>query len=160
MSVASDRLREFHEAFDVSAPSKVGNGRPGADELAERRRTMHDEEHVELCEALREVTNARPHQLMAVAEELADVIIVAYGTADLLGIDLDVAFALKMDGNMAKLPMCRDCERGWIGGGFNTPREACYTCGGKGYLPPIKRDDGKVMKPPQWQKPSMREAIK
>lgn len=173
MSYASARLREFHEVFEVPALTKVGNGYPGADELAEQRLILHDEENDELYDALREVTNARQHQLMAVAEELADVMVVAYGTADLLGIDLDVAFRLKMDANMAKLPTCGECGgRGWrgvwekshqpqFGGGHeHEPTHCCQSCSGTGKGKPIKRADGKIERPEGWQKPSMAEAIR
>lgn len=159
MSYASDLLRVFHETFAVNVDSEEAV-------TIGARSTLHAEEATELLHALDDLAAAvrDEHRFdrtfrEAVAEELADVMVVAYGTADLLGIDLDEAFRLKMDGNMAKLPTCPDCERGWIGGGFNMPRQACYTCGGSGYLPPIKREDGKVLKPEGWQRPSMAEAI-
>jgi predicted HAD superfamily Cof-like phosphohydrolase len=159
MSYASDALRAFHEAFDVPM------GEPSAHELAARRRTLHREESAEVNDALYALSAdnideaERRVRLEALAEELADDLVIAYGTADLLGIDLDVAFALKMDGNMAKLPdvPCPTCHG--EGGG----REGdCLTCETTGVVKgkPIKRDDGKVLKPEGWQKPSMAEAIR
>jgi predicted HAD superfamily Cof-like phosphohydrolase len=177
VSYASDRLRAFHEAFGV--PSD-------ATPLAEGRRTLHEEEHVEVHLALTEqmlverpfVESTDPDApelevagrgrikvarvvvderevLEHVAEELADEMVLLYGTADVLGIDLDVAFRLKMAANMAKLPDCEWCEGDGEWGDGDCPR-----CHGTGKGRPIKRADGKVLKPEGWQKPSMAEAIK
>jgi predicted HAD superfamily Cof-like phosphohydrolase len=166
MSLAAERLREFHEAFDVPM------GESSHRELALRRRTLHREEHREVEKALKRLarktlgdfsdnTYDRP-TLEAVAEELADVLVIAYGTADLLGIDLDVAFQLKMDGNMAKLPDCDVCG-GTGGGPVEKPSDiedaACEACDGTGKGEPIKREDGKIMKPPGFVPPDMSAAV-
>jgi predicted HAD superfamily Cof-like phosphohydrolase len=78
-------LSEFHTA--VSHPDT---------DLLWLRRTLHDEEHAELVEAL-EAENR-----IAVARELADVVYVAYGTAHAFGIDLDAALAEVHRANMQK----------------------------------------------------------
>jgi predicted HAD superfamily Cof-like phosphohydrolase len=136
--------------------------------------TLHDEEHREVREALDNVVAvdaSRPgvrRLLEEVAEELADDLVIAYGTADLLGIDLDEAFRLKMDGNMAKLPECGACNghgtlllsAGDPTHGIDPEHEACDACNGTGKDKPIKRFDGKIEKPEGWQKPSFAEAIR
>lgn len=154
MSYASDRLREFHEAFEVERDLP-------RDAQAARRHRLHEEEGRELGAALcRAMYRSRgPGILEGIAEELADVMVVAYGTADLLGIDLDVAFRLKMDANMAKLPDCETCggHGDLLDGEITVP---CWDCRVTGKGKPLKRDDGKILKGEHWQKPSMAEAIK
>lgn len=81
----SDLLSEFHEA--VSHPET---------DLLWLRRTLHDEEHAELVEALDE------GDLRHIARELADVVYVAYGTAHAYGIDLDAALREVHRANMQK----------------------------------------------------------
>lgn len=159
MSCASERLREFHEAFGV---------RPDGRKTVAQREGLHIEEHDELIDALTDLWDALDQRTRtperesreAVADELADVMVIAYGTADLLGIDLDRAFAIKMDANMAKLPDCPNprCDDGDVPGGAKG-HLLCPDCGGTGKGKPIKNDQGKVLKPPGWQKPSMAEAI-
>lgn len=70
---------------------------------------------------------------MEIAKELADLVYVAYGTAVSFGIDLDLAITEVHRSNMSKL-------------GLN----------GR----PILRDDGKVLKGPNYQPPDMTAAVK
>ncbi len=60
------------------------------------RRTLHDEEHAELVEALEANDPAQ------IARELADIVYVAFGTAHAAGIDLDAALAEVHRANMSK----------------------------------------------------------
>lgn len=69
----------------------------------------------------------------AIARELADVLYIAYGTAHVYGIDLDAALAEVHRANMSKI-------------------------GPDGK--PMRRADGKVIKPPDFQPPDMSEAIR
>ncbi len=85
MSAASQALAEFHAA--VSHPDT---------DILWLRRTLHDEEHAELVEA---IATADP---ALIARELADVVYVAYGTAHAFGIDLDAAIAEVHRANMQK----------------------------------------------------------
>lgn len=78
-------LAEFHAA--VSHPDT---------DLLWLRKTLHDEEHGELVEAL------ESGDLLAIARELADVVYVAFGTAHAYGINLDVALAEVHRANMQK----------------------------------------------------------
>lgn len=139
MSEAAGMLREFHDTF----------GGPGAktDDLW-LRGTLHREEADELVEALQEWVGALgvkrisrgdtfpPTQdgiRKAVARELADVVYVAYGTALIAGIELDVALAEIHRSNMSKLG-----EDG----------------------KPVLREDGKVLKGPHFREPDLTEAIR
>jgi predicted HAD superfamily Cof-like phosphohydrolase len=82
-------LAEFHEAFGQPF------GRPDLGN-AELRRKLHVEEHEELIEALVD------GDLVAIAQELADVVYVAYGTAHTLGIPLNAVVAEVHRANMSK----------------------------------------------------------
>jgi NTP pyrophosphatase (non-canonical NTP hydrolase) len=158
---AAEMLREFHAALDVRGRSRAG---------VARRMTLHDEGHAELGEALWLVYDGMDlrtstdlfESLEALARELAGVLYVAYGTADLLGIDLDVALAEVHRANMAKLPDCYVCE----GDGMiplsipRLRRSVCLACNGTGKGKPIKREDGKIPKPDGWQPPNMAGAIR
>jgi predicted HAD superfamily Cof-like phosphohydrolase len=66
------------------------------------------------------------------AKELADLLVVAYGTAEVFGIDLDWAFVETMASNMTKLDS-----------------------NGK----PIYREDGKVLKGPNYRPPNMEVVV-
>jgi NTP pyrophosphatase (non-canonical NTP hydrolase) len=108
----SRMLAEFHAA--VSHPETDGLW---------LRRTLHDEEHAELVEALELGDRGQ------IARELADVVYVAFGTACAAGINLDAALAEVHRANMHKA-----------------------TAG-------IRRDDGKVIKPPDFKPPDMSAAL-
>lgn len=109
-----DLLAEFHEWLGQLYGS-------GADRI-NLRRTLHEEEGRELLDAL------AGGDRMAIAQELADVVYVAYGTAHDLGIPLDAVIAEIHAANMRKLD--RD-------------------------LGAITRADGKISKPPGWQPPDV-----
>lgn len=116
-----DMVREFHKAFHLphrSAPV----GAPFEERIHELRTELHREEFKELVEAI------ESHDIVAVADALADLTYVLYGTALELGIDLDMVLAEVHRSNMAKLGP--DGE-------------------------PIYREDGKVLKPKGWQPPDI-----
>lgn len=125
MSAASDAVAEFHRAY-------------GGPQTIALRDALHAEEAEELEDALDELAKSPdcPDALESVARELADVVYVAYGTAYMLGIDLDVALTLVHRANMAKL-------------------SDCHTGRGK----PRLRSNGKVLKPVDWRPPDLRDAI-
>lgn len=179
MSRASEALAEFHKAFGVELD-------------LEQRVTLQGEEHRELDEALTALAEvevlrggiiergqyAKPATAHreAVARELADVIYVAYGTAEALGIDLDVALEAVHAANMAKLPECERCKgMVWLCDECGTPARGasgcapcgnrlasfsgCDACDATGKAPPLKRADGKVLKPEGWRPADMARAI-
>lgn len=69
--------------------------------------------------------------LAAIAQELADVVVVAYGTAAVFGLDLDRAIDEVMQANRSKFVDGR----------------------------PLLRDDGKVLKGPNFQPPDMDRVV-
>ncbi|MVA75556.1 nucleotide pyrophosphohydrolase [Auraticoccus sp. F435] len=113
-------VAEFHRAFGL--PSR---DRPEADvgrADAELRVRLLREETEEFAEA------SAAGDLVAVADALADIVYVAYGTADVYGIDLDAVVAEVHRSNMTKLD-------------------------GSGR--PVLRADGKVLKSERYRPPDV-----
>lgn len=111
MKTVAEMLSEFHAA----AGQEHSDGPDGT----ELRIRLQASETRELEDAL------RSGDLVAIASELADVVYVAYGTAHVLGVPLDLVIQEVHKANMRKF-------------GLN----------GK---PISVRADGKVLKPPGWQ---------
>lgn len=133
-------LRALMDAADYGAAAMLAEFHAEADHPDTNalwlRPTLHEEEHRELIEALRDweadtmqQCESDPVLKGAVARELADVVYVAYGTALVAGIDLDAALREVHRANMHK---AREGHR---------------------------REDGKVMKPPGFRPPDMSVAI-
>lgn len=115
----ADMVREFHTTFRLPA---ADTPRLPDTRLAALRVRL-------LLEEAREVEEAAEHRNLAgVAQELADVVYVAYGTALTYGIDLDAVVAEIHRANMSKL----DAD-------------------GK----PILREDGKVLKSDLYRAPDV-----
>lgn len=115
-------VAEFHAAFDLpraDAPALL------PDDQAAFRQRLLDEETAEVAKA---VANG---DVVNLAQELADVVYVAYGTALAYGVDLDAVLAEVHRANMAKL--------------------------GPDGLPVVV--NGKVVKPAGWQKPNIARAL-
>lgn len=85
----------------------------------------------EIKELMQEL-NKRPIDEIAVAKELADVLYVVYGLADAFSIPIDDVFKEVHRSNMSKLD-----EKGQ----------------------PIYREDGKVLKGPNYQKPQLNDIV-
>lgn len=118
-SALTRMLAEFHAAL----ADERGRGN------AMLRVALHEEEHSELIEALEGTyRNGWAVDRLALARELADVVLVAFGTAHAFAIDLDVAVAEVHRSLMSKVD-------------------------GPGL--PLLRDDGKVLKPPGFVPPDM-----
>lgn len=94
------------------------------------RYALHHEEHRELEAELAGAPGVVLPDHEKVARELADVVYVAYGTAWVYGIDLDAALAEIHRAAMSKIEA--NC----------------------------KREDGKIIKPPGFVPPDMREAVR
>ena len=114
-----DALREFHEAFDLTR-SEVP-GLPSKD-IRDLRINLLKEEWEEYLEG--EATD----DLIEIADALADMVYIAYGTAVAYGIRLDKVFEEVHSSNMSKLD-----------------------ANGK----PIYREDGKVLKGPNYSPPNI-----
>lgn len=94
MPSPADAVREFHTTFDL-AHNDVPTWPPT--ELAELRQRLLAEETAEVGEAV------AGDDLAAIAQELADVVYIAYGTALTYGFDLDAVIAEVHRANMSKL---------------------------------------------------------
>lgn len=120
-----EKVREFHRAFGSELDQKI-SGR-----LVDLRLNLIEEEWYELTQEFYE-----PQDYMLkdkvdktkVAKELADLLYVVYGTAATFGIDIDRVFDEVHKSNMSKLG-----EDG----------------------KPVYREDGKVLKGPNYQPPKL-----
>ncbi len=119
-SRAGGQVGDFHRAYGLPVRS-TPTIEVGADQL-ELRLALIEEEVGELAEA------ARAGDLIGVADALADIVYVAYGTAHVYGIDLDAVLDEVHASNMTKL-------------------------GADGR--PIRRADGKVLKGPDYRPPDI-----
>lgn len=91
---AADMVREFHATFGLDmaeTPALVAAG------LAWQRQRLLVSETGEVADAVTD------NDLAGIAQELADVVYVAYGTALAYGIDLDAVLAAVHAANMTKL---------------------------------------------------------
>lgn len=115
---------EFHRAFGVEVNEKPLDIIPL--ELRKLRESLVTEEYKEFIDALWR------GDMVEIADSLADLAYVVYGTAVSLGIDLDAVFREVHRSNMTKLG-----EDG----------------------KPIYREDGKVLKGPNFEPPRIREVM-
>jgi len=123
-SRAGGQVGDFHRAYGLpvrDAPTVA----VGADQV-ELRLALIEEEVGELAAA------ARADDLVGVADALADIVYVAYGTAHVYGIDLDAVLDEVHASNMTKL-------------------------GADGR--PIRRADGKVLKGPAYMPPNIADLL-
>jgi predicted HAD superfamily Cof-like phosphohydrolase len=112
-------VRQFHEAFGVPAYDTPRVPPPEREGL---RMDLIEEELTETFKAM------VMEDLVEIADGLADLVVVIYGTALEYGIDLDAVLAEVHASNMAKLGL-----------------------DGK----PILREDGKILKPEGWKPPNI-----
>ena len=127
-------VRKFHEAFGAPAPSSPTPATP--EQLRLRLRLIREEAaEVEeiIVKMIHEKQASNQIALMGdLLKELADLRVVTEGTAIVLGLDIDSAFAEVMDSNMSKL-------------------------GPDGV--PILREDGKVLKGPAYRPADMLQFV-
>ncbi len=123
-SRARSQVGDFHRAYGLPVREEP-TAAVGADQVA-LRQALIEEEVRELADA------ARAGDLVGVADALADIVYVAYGTAHVYGIDLDAVLDEVHASNMTKL-------------------------GADGR--PIRRADGKVLKGPDYRPPDIRAAL-
>lgn len=90
----NDLVGEFHNAFGVYEPPLPSTP---TQECIDLRVNLMNEEFNEVCEAIEE------GDLAHIAKELADLLVVTYGTARAFGINIDPVFAEVMESNMSKL---------------------------------------------------------
>lgn len=121
-------VHEFHEAFGVPT-SDVPVVPPR--EVRNLRLRLIREEYEEVAQAL--LGDPKDDRYLAdLAKEMADLLYVVYGTADVMGIPLDEVFQAVHGSNMSKLD-----ENG----------------------KPIYRADGKVLKSKDYREPDVRAVL-
>lgn len=125
-----DMVREFHNKFDVPV---IWEGWPPTGKMIKHRWNLLNEEYEELWQELFDyedgkVVPALEPDKKKVAKEIADMLYVIYGMADVFDIDIDSVFTYVHNSNMSKL-------------------------GDDGN--PIRREDGKVMKGPNYKEPDL-----
>ena len=128
-------VAEFHQAFGL--PNRLGQGKPDAmHERTELRKDLIDEEFNEFLDSHRRVYTDYNELVdvdtVAYADALADLIYVCFGAGIEAGIDLNMVLRDVHRSNMSKL----DAD-------------------GK----PIYREDGKVLKGPNYSAPNIKEVL-
>ncbi len=123
-SRARSQVADFHHAYGLPVRTEP-TAAVGPDQVA-LRQALIEEEVAELADA------ARAGDLVGVADALADIVYVAYGTAHVYGIDLDAVLDEVHASNMTKL-------------------------GTDGR--PVRRADGKVLKGPGYRPPDIRAVL-
>jgi predicted HAD superfamily Cof-like phosphohydrolase len=119
------QVDEFHRLFEL--PIARTPGVDLADGQAELRQALIDEETSELRAAVAD------RDIVSIADALADIVYVAYGTACVYGIDLDAVLDEVHASNMTKL-------------------------GADGR--PVRRADGKVLKGPGYRPPNIAAVLR
>jgi len=137
MNVLGD-VRRFMRVAGQEMPEALGDLDPKTIEL---RRRLIVEEARELDEAMKN------HDLVEVADGIADLIYVAVGAALAYGIPLERVWAEVQRSNMAKFHRCSACD----GAG-------CDACAGTGFIA-VKDAGGKVQKPPGWTPPDIAKVL-
>lgn len=123
-SRAAQQVAEFHRAYELpmrTAPTSD----VGPDQTALRLALIEEE-----VEELRAAAEAG--DLIEIADALADIVYVAYGTAHVYGVDLDAVLTEVHESNMTKL-------------------------GADGR--PVRRADGKVLKGPSYRRPDVAKIL-
>ena len=140
MKTAQDMVQQFHEVFKLPI---LDRPRFAPKERMQMRLDLIEEEVSELELAVAE------GDLVETADALADLVYVTYGMALELGIDLDAVVAEVHRSNMTKLWRDEDIlEDDRVAYGTGTSdRMVAY------------REDGKVLKPPTWQPPQIKEVL-
>jgi predicted HAD superfamily Cof-like phosphohydrolase len=119
-SRASRQVGEFHSAYGL--PTRSAPDVAVGDDQVALRLALIQEEVAELVAA------AQQGDIVGVADALADIVYVAYGTAHVYGIDLDAVLDEVHASNMTKL-------------------------GADGR--PVRRADGKILKGPDYRPPDI-----
>ena len=118
------QVAQFHVSYDLPVRSRP-TAEVGSDQV-ELRLALIEEEVGELREA------AVAGDLTGIADALADIVYVAFGTAHVYGIDLDAVLDEVHTSNMTKL-------------------------GADGR--PVRRDDGKILKGPGYRAPDVASVL-
>lgn len=125
MSKIADQVREFHETFgcDIAPPGYLGFG---SDKLRQLRLDLLIEEVYEYEDA------SEVEDIVEVADALADMVYIIYGTALSYGINLDAVLDEVHASNMSKLT-----AEGQV----------------------LMREDGKILKSDQFFRPNIAKVL-
>ena len=143
-----DRVLEFHQTFRLPHGGEVGEIL-GVERIG-LRLDLIDEELAELCLALAE------RDLVEIADGLGDLVYVIYGMAVEMGLDLDLIIEEVHRSNMTKLWQ----DWGDVSDTLDAHPSWEFWGGQHQHGTVVVRDDGKVMKPPTFQKPRIYDALK
>lgn len=137
LSEAMRMVIEFHRTFEL--PMSRTPVRPASVDgaILDGRGRLQHEETGELLDAISRARHGYTEKAslegsVDIADALADIVYAAYGTALTFGVDLDAALAEVHRSNLTKLP-----EDGV----------------------PLKREDGKVVKGPDYEAPDLRRVL-
>ena len=135
--------------------------KPGADTTALYEKLV-GEEYIELAEALLN-TKAEPGSAEAigeVAKEALDCVYVLTGLLHALNLDPQTLWDVVHQSNIDKIKHpCVACGATGIVA-TTEGDEPCRVCNGQGHVYEVRRrEDGKVLKPPGWQKPDLTPLI-
>jgi hypothetical protein len=90
-----------------------------------------------------------------VADGALDLIYVAFNVLHAIGVRPRPLWAAIHKANLAKIPDCQECNGTGVSGGIASDEMDCSHCDGLGKLPPIRNEQGKVLKPAGWQPPDL-----
>lgn len=139
-------VKDWMLTFGQATPAKPGFP---SDEVVTLRFDLILEELGELGDAM----DAK--DLTAVADALADLLYVVHGANVAFGLNGDAVFQLVHESNMAKLwtnaEVCSQAPEFWIDHNYRQiPEQQRYI---------VRRTDGKICKPPSWNKPAIAELL-
>lgn len=125
-----DMVREFNSKFGVPV---MWEGWPPTGDMIKLRWSLLNEEYEELWQELFDYEDGKVVPVLEpdkkkVAKEIADMLYVIYGMADVFGIPIDKVFEEVHSSNMSKLG----------------PDDR-----------PVRREDGKIMKGPNYKEPDL-----
>jgi len=124
LSRIAAQVGEFHRSYDL--PVRTSPTITVGQQQRDLRLSLIEEEVGELRDA------AEADDLVGLADALADIVYVAYGTAQVYGIDLDAVLQEVHQSNMTKL-------------------------GADGL--PVRRADGKILKGPDYRAPNVQAVL-
>jgi predicted HAD superfamily Cof-like phosphohydrolase len=177
MTSPNDLVSEFHETYGHPIRSAE---EPTVDyDRVHMRYALIAEEFAELTEAIygsqarrliedrvslvQDYSDHRNRDVVETADALADMVYVIYGMALESGIPLDEVLEEVQRSNMSKLPPCAACSGKGVGD-FDTKyfyhrTMQCPICNGSGMGEPLRREDGKILKGPNFSEPNIKKIL-
>jgi len=153
VGAAQEAVREFHKTFDPESLAEAPQ-MPSL-ESAQLRVRLMIEELDEVGAAMRLYYEGKQNAgdaLVEVAQELADLLYVTYGTAITMGIELDPILQAVHEANMSKVWTTQEIEEHV----FEPNSKIVGHTDGRWI---VYRPDGKILKPPSYTKPDIADAL-